>query len=224
MGESAAVPAGALLAGSTAAVMVPDGAEDWLTPAERARADVLVRASDRADYVAAHILVRRCAALVLGATPEGLTLVQRCPVCGRTGHGRPSLAEAPGLRLSLAHTRGYVAAVADAVDVAVDVEQLANRARAREVAGSVLAPAEHDLVRASADPGEAFTRLWVRKEALVKLGEVSLDTLPEVDLSMAACDRASWHGYAVLGWAAADGQVLGAVVGRRVPELVRFLD
>ena len=218
------MPAGVLLAGSTAAVAVPEEAEAWLTPAERARAGALLRAGDRADYLAAHVLVRRCAALVLGADPDRLTVVQMCAYCGRTGHGRPSLAEAPELRLSLAHTRGYVAAVADTEEVAVDAERLADRSAVADLAASVLTPAERDLVHTAARPETVFARIWVRKESLVKLGVATLDTLPEVDVSAALRDAATWRGYAVLGWTDPSGQVVGALVARRAPELVRFLD
>jgi 4'-phosphopantetheinyl transferase len=221
---AAGVPAGALLAGSTAAAAVPDGAEAWLTPAERERAGALLRAGDRADYVAAHVLVRRCAALVLATTPDRLTVVQRCPECGRSGHGRPSVAEAPHVRLSLAHTRGYVAAIADTAEVAVDAERLTGRVAVAELAASVLTPSEQELVRAAARPELMFARIWVRKESLVKLGLATLDTLPDMDVSRAMRDTASWRGYAVLGWTDPSGQVVGAVVARRAPELVRFLD
>src|SRR5262249_20713086 len=153
-----------------------------------------VRAGDRADYIAAHVLLRRCAGLLLGAGPDRLTVVQHCPGCGRTGHGRPSLAEAPQLRLSLAHTRGYVAAAADTEDIAVDVERVPAPARVSELAATVLPPAELALLAGSGDPGSTFARLWVRKEALVKLGLASLDTLAELDVSPAMPDGASWRG------------------------------
>jgi 4'-phosphopantetheinyl transferase len=222
MPDRTAGPAGVLLAGSTTAIELPAGVLDWLNPAERDRAAALVRAGDRADYIAAHVLVRRCAGLLLGVSPDRLTLVQRCPGCGHTGHGRPSLVQAPELRLSLAHTRGYVAAVADTEAIAVDVERVPDRTRANELAGAVLTPAERALLAASADPGEVFARLWVRKEALVKLGLASLDTLAEFDLSPALHDGRGWRDYAVFGWSDPAGQVVGAVVGQRQPELVRL--
>jgi 4'-phosphopantetheinyl transferase len=221
--DPTAVPAGVLLAGSTAALGLPAGAAGWLSRAEQDRAAALVRASDRADYIAAHVLVRRCAGLLLGASPDRLTVVQHCPHCGRTGHGRPSLAQAPEVRLSLAHTRGYVAAAADTEDIAVDVERVPTPDRVSELAPAVLTPAELALLAGSADPGGTFARFWVRKEALVKLGLASLDTLAETDVSPALPDGASWRGYAVLGWSDPAGQVVGATVGRRQPELVRLL-
>ena len=220
--DRAAVPAGVVLAGSTAAVELPAGAVGWLSRAERDRAAALVRAGDRADYIAAHVLVRRCAGLLLGASPDQLTVVQHCPQCGRTGHGRPSLEEAPELRLSLTHTRGYVAAAADTEDIAVDVERVPDPDRVSQLATTVLTPAELAVLAGSTDPGETFARLWVRKEALVKLGLASLDTLSDFDVSPALPDGASWRGYAVLGWSEPAGQVVGAAVGRRKPVLVRL--
>lgn len=224
MTDPTARPAGALLAGRTAAVDVPVGAEDWLTPAERARAAVLMRAGDRADYLAAHVLVRRCAALVLGTTPERLTVVQHCSTCGRTGHGRPSLVEAPELHVSLTHTRGYVAAAVDTAEVAVDTERLLDREWVAEVSGTVLSAAECEWVLASGDPQLAFAKLWVRKESLIKLGLATLDTLAKVDMSAAIGDSSTWQEYTVFGWTDPIGEVVGAVVASRMPELVRFLD
>jgi 4'-phosphopantetheinyl transferase len=219
------VPEGALLAGSTVAVAVSDAEQGWLTGPERARADALVRPGDRADYIAAHVLARRCAALVLGLPPgQRLTLVQRCPECGREGHGRPGIAGAPQLRLSLAHTRGYVAAAADTRSVAVDAERLAARTTLAELVGAVLTPAEQDVVRDSPSPELAFIRIWVRKESLVKLGLATLDTLPDLDVSQALADSTTWRGYAVHGWTDRSGTVVGAVIARRVPALIRLLD
>ncbi|MGY1695541.1 4'-phosphopantetheinyl transferase family protein [Geodermatophilus sp. SYSU D00814] len=148
-----------------------------LTAAERRRRDALHHPADRESYAAAHLLVRYCAAAVTGRALATLELVQRCPGCGSGDHGRPSLAGLPDLHVSLAHTRGAVAAAADRHPVGVDVEGPPVHGAGRAVPTHSLTPAEGHRVRSAADPATAFLRSWVRKECLVKVGAATLDDL-----------------------------------------------
>ncbi|MGY1683659.1 4'-phosphopantetheinyl transferase family protein [Geodermatophilus sp. SYSU D01176] len=161
------------------------GGEHLLTLRERRRAAALRHRADRDAHVAAHLLVRHCAAALTGRPVEALELVQDCAECGSTDHGRPSIAGLPELHVSLAHTRGAVVAGADRQPIGVDVE----RARTRDLAPAVLAhtltAAEAARVRSASDPPLAFLRHWVRKECLVKLGVVTLDALSRVELDLA---------------------------------------
>jgi 4'-phosphopantetheinyl transferase len=208
---------GVLLAGPTTDFRALS--EDALTPAERSRADALRRGEDRADFVAAHLLVRECAAAVLDTTAAGLTLVQHCAECGEQGHGRPSIAEAPDLYVTLSHTRGYVAAAADTAELAVDVERTITDEpdRLDGLAATVLTPAERHLVRTALHPERTFAQLWVRKEALIKLDQADLDTLTTVDVSAALADAATYRDFAVVGWSGPD--VTGVLLARNRPRL-----
>ncbi|HYY80382.1 MAG TPA: 4'-phosphopantetheinyl transferase superfamily protein [Actinomycetes bacterium] len=207
-----------MLAAPTAAVLEAlPGAAERLTAAERRRMAGLRRAGDRADYLAAHALARACAARFAGAAAGPLTLLQRCPRCGGGDHGRPSLRELPGLRLSLSHTSGYVAAMAGWGPVGVDAERSGRALPDDGLAALALSRAERALLDGAADRDGAFLRLWVRKEALVKLGELSLDALAAADLSglpMVPARTAShrWRGLHLLDWshAAAGVRVQGA--------------
>jgi 4'-phosphopantetheinyl transferase len=171
-----------VLAGPTVAVLAQlDGAERLLSDVELARAGAFRRPSDRSDFIAAHALARVCAAERLpGAEPGGLTLVQRCDRCGGA-HGRPTVLEAPELSVSLAHTGGYVAAIAGDGPVGVDAERTDGRA---DLAAAELALNAEELraVLAAPDPGLAFLRQWVRKEALVKVGVAAIDGMRDLDL------------------------------------------
>ncbi|MFD9125467.1 4'-phosphopantetheinyl transferase family protein [Kitasatospora sp. NPDC059571] len=178
----------AVVADSVAVLALPGLGEHLLNPAERERADRFRKEQNRLDFVAAHLLVRLCAARLLGIPVAGAALVQRCPDCGREGHGIPALADRPQLRLSLAHTDGVVAAAAGPEPVGVDVELLSARAELADLHERVLTDAEWDAVRAHPDPGGAFLRLWVRKEAIIKVGRATLDTLDTVDLSALPLD------------------------------------
>ncbi|WP_236242995.1 hypothetical protein [Streptomyces sp. CC228A] len=93
-----------------------------LAPYEQDRAARLAPGQQRDDYLAAHVLVRVCAARLLGVDPAVLVLGQRCAGCGGEDHGRPFLRGLPGVGVSLSHTRGAVAAAAGPGPVGVDVE------------------------------------------------------------------------------------------------------
>jgi 4'-phosphopantetheinyl transferase len=189
--------------GRSAAVLAEvDDAVRLLTETERARADAFRMAGDREAYVAAHVLVRLCAAEALGATAGELTIVQRCDSCGGP-HGRPSVVEAPDLSVSWSHTAGGVAAVAGAGPVGVDIEGLHGR-DFELLRRKTLTAGELRWAEAQRDPDAAFLRLWTRKEALIKVGKLSLGSMAEADLvgddggpgGPVAC----WEGFRFEDW------------------------
>lgn len=188
----------AMLAATAEVLARPDADERLLAPYERARADRFRRPQDRADYVAAHLLLRFCAAAHLDVDPALIALAQRCPGCGLDGHGRPLLTDRPDVHLSLSHTNGIIAAAAGPVPVGVDVEHLGPRTNDPADLRHVLSPAEAELVRLHPDPTRAFLRLWVRKEAHIKLGRATLDALPALDLSALPLDPPTHHHHADL--------------------------
>ncbi|WP_347060713.1 4'-phosphopantetheinyl transferase superfamily protein [Blastococcus sp. HT6-30] len=152
-----------------------------LTAAEDRRLAALRHPADRDAYVAAHLLIRWCAAELTGRPMERLQVEQRCPDCGSGEHGRPGLRELPGVHVSLSRTRHGVAAAAGWDAVAVDVESVSGDVlAAMPVALSV---AERRQVLAAPDRRVAFLRHWVRKECLVKIGATTLDDLRQVDLA-----------------------------------------
>ncbi|MFI6388489.1 4'-phosphopantetheinyl transferase family protein [Nonomuraea sp. NPDC050540] len=175
----------------------------WLTDVERARSARFVHEADRRAFVAAHLLVRLSAAACLDADPATLTLLQYCEIHGE-GHGRPYLKEFPGLGVSLSHTRGYVAAAAGPGKVGVDAERVPPGAFDTTLAAQIAAPT-------SITDNTELIRLWARKEALIKRGELSLDTV-----------RApiAWDGHHVLEWREPPDVVVVAVTdvkAERVP-------
>jgi 4'-phosphopantetheinyl transferase len=183
----------AMTASSAEVLVRPDLGEHLLTALERERAARFRLPSARTDFVAAHLLVRECAARLLGRPAAGLTLLQRCPDCARDDHGKPYLDGHPEVEVSLSHGRGVVAAAAGLHPVGVDVEQ-PSKGTAAEVMERVLSAGELARVRAHAEPDRAFLRLWVRKEAMVKLGRTTLDTLTQVDLSALELDGSPLRG------------------------------
>jgi len=133
-----------------------------LTTQQVDRASRFLRPDAAGDYVAAHKLLRLC--LRLAGIPADVEVFQCCARCGE-GHGRPMLRDHPW-SVSLSHTRGWVAAAVSESAVGVDIEEIA-RVKPEAIA-PVLQPVEGAWIGAQPDPGLAGTRVWCRKEAVVK--------------------------------------------------------
>ncbi|WP_219471507.1 4'-phosphopantetheinyl transferase family protein [Nonomuraea rhizosphaerae] len=172
--------------------------EEWLTDVERARAARFAFEADRRAFVAAHLLVRLCAAEALGTGPDKLTLLQHCYMHG-PGHGVPSIEQAPSLGVAFSHTRGYVCAVAGAGRVGIDAERVPPGPFDELLAGRALSERELAVVTTN----DELIRRWARKESLIKRGELTIDQLRSADADLA--DR---H---LLEWSA-EGDVVVAVV------------
>lgn len=170
-----------------------------MTPEERSRMDAFRHTADRQDFLAAHVIARLCASRLLGTDPAGLSLLQRCSRCAGA-HGRPSFAEAPEAGVSLSHTRGYVAAAVTHGLVGVDVERPSTEAPDWGLVAMTMSPAELAALRQLPEPGPGFVRQWVRKEALVKVGGATLDTLADVDLPVGEDARMRWEQWHLLSW------------------------
>lgn len=178
-----------------------------LTAAERRRAAALRHSEDQDAYVASHLLARECVAALTGHPSDSVRLEQRCLLCGARDHGRPFVAGRPDVHISLAHTRGAVVAAADLRPLGVDVESVPGVPLDPAALAIALTPAEAAGVAVARDPSMEFLRYWVRKEALLKVGVISLDGLAGIELGPApehdADDdpRASeWRGLHVLDW------------------------
>ncbi|WP_246082961.1 4'-phosphopantetheinyl transferase family protein [Nonomuraea diastatica] len=161
--------------------------DDWLTEVERERAARFRFEADRDCFVAAHLLVRVCAAAVLGVEPHELTLLQHCHLHG-PGHGRPSIEQAPELGVSFSHTRGYVCAAAGPGKVGVDAEHVPPGPLDTLLADRVLNPRERSLVTGN----DELIRHWTRKEALIKRGELTMDKLRACDDDLSGRHLLEW--------------------------------
>ncbi|MER5350510.1 4'-phosphopantetheinyl transferase superfamily protein [Kitasatospora sp. NPDC002551] len=216
---SAAPDVIATVATSADVLRRPGAGEHLLTAVEKERAARFRHESGRTDFIAGHVLVRLCAADLLGVPAAALTLAQHCPDCDKGDHGKPYLPDHPGIEVSLSHTRGVVAAAAGHRPVGVDVELTDRGGTLLDVAPRVLAEEELRQVREHTDPARAFLRLWVRKEALVKIGRTTLDGLASVDLSGLPLDLpggapllSPFEGFQVLDWVdEAHGAAVAAV-------------
>ncbi|MFI9152091.1 4'-phosphopantetheinyl transferase family protein [Streptomyces sp. NPDC053367] len=179
-GAAAAV---AVVAGTDEVLAHPEADERLLEPAERVRAARFRHESARRDFVAAHLLARICAGLLLDVGPAAVALAQHCDDCAEDGHGKPYLPDHPTAQVSMAHTPGVVAAAAGAATVGIDVELTARRPATPALLERALSGNELRLLGRHGDPQATFLRQWVRKEALVKAGRADLGALYELDLS-----------------------------------------
>lgn len=87
-------------------------------------------------------------------------------------HDKPFMQNALGERIegvcfNISHCKNAIAVVLSDRPVGVDVESFRHAEEA--LLRRTMNPEEQGEVRAAADPAEAFTRLWTRKEALLKL-------------------------------------------------------
>lgn len=154
-----------------------------------------------------------------GEDPHGVTLHHACRRCGSDEHGRPYLrrgSDALGLGLSLSRADEHLAlGVVRGRDVGVDLE-VEDAAAFTAYDEVVLHPQE-----ASPETVEGRTRLWVRKEACLKLmgrgleldpRSIRVDVGPTVDVEGAAVTLADLD----LG----DGLIAAvAVAGSTVPRV-----
>ena len=139
---------------------------DVLDDGERARAAAFLSQRDRQQFTVAHGALRILAARELMVTPSVLRW--------DTGpYGKPELA-APwsALSTSLSHSADLVAvAVAAGRRLGVDLQHLAPRLDVVAMSARFYPPAEAAYVATGRDAAvraDRFTRLWSRKEAIVK--------------------------------------------------------
>ncbi|MFJ4327573.1 4'-phosphopantetheinyl transferase family protein [Streptomyces tricolor] len=176
------------VAESDRVLALPGAGVPVLTDAERRRLAAARTERARADFLAAHLLARLCVARHTGGAARDVVLEQRCPLCSGP-HGRPRVAGAR-CGVSLSYADGVVAASAADHPVGIDIERLPGAAAGRDAPapgprgyGSFLTRGEIDRIRGSPAPRSAFLRLWVRKEALVKLTARGLPAMADTDLS-----------------------------------------
>lgn len=178
-----------------------------LTGRERAGVAATAGHERRDTMVAARLLARMCVARLLGTDPSDVTVQQRCDSCGRP-HGRPTVVGAVDVAVSWSHAEDQIAALAGSAPLGVDIET--PRADYRTaVPGRVLSPTELRWMRAADDPRLALISLWVRKEALIKAGLLTLGRLRTTDLITGTGHLTERHsGQWLTGWHR--GPVVGA--------------
>lgn len=152
---------------------------ELLDSAEVARAERFRFSHDRVRFVARRAFLRRVLAGYTGVAPANV----RYRVSQR---GRPELESACGITFSASHSDG-LAGIAVARDrlVGLDLERIRPVPDLLDLADRVCSPTEYAGLQSVAAPerGEAFLRLWTRKESYVKaLGAGLSMPLTEIDI------------------------------------------
>ncbi len=165
MSEASAVHVRTLaLAGLTDADL--EACRAVLSDDERERADRFVFPSNRAEYFAAHGLVRQLVGELVGRAPADLVFAVP------DGGGKPFLVDPPGqgLDFNLSHTTGMVAcAVGIGCAVGIDLEPLDRRVELN-IARRFFARDEYQWLTGldDGDRQAGFLNLWTLKEAVAK--------------------------------------------------------
>ena len=87
-------------------------------------------------------------------------------------HGKPYLPSHPHTHFNMSHCNNAIACVVDTTPVGIDVEDLGRYSES--VARYSMNDAEMQQILAAPDSDLAFTRLWTRKEAVLKLRGIGL--------------------------------------------------
>lgn len=195
-----------------------------LGPGERARAARYRSRLSGQLFVASRAAQRILAGRYLGRDPASVMIDRRCQHCGDDQHGRPRVAatdaERGGLDFSVTHTGDLLLlAHVSHGHVGIDAEDADRRPKTGGLASFVLTPAEADLLAAAPETGrdQAFCRLWVRKEALLKLtGHGIAVRLRTIDVTMDEIPAGSAEG--IPGWPVSPVELTDLSLG--IPEYV----
>jgi 4'-phosphopantetheinyl transferase len=134
-----------------------------LDDGERLRAAAM-RADDARSFVAGRTLVRRLLGSELRCEPDQVAFVE-------TAAGKPRLADDLDLDFNISHAGELViVALARGRSIGVDIEPISSERRIDDIAELALGPRALDHLRSVPAPerAEAFTRWWVRCEAVCK--------------------------------------------------------
>lgn len=140
-----------------------------LSDRELERAARFRRDADRRRFLTGSWLLRTTCAAQLGIRPEDVVVDRACPDCDRY-HGKPQIRAELPLHCSVSHSgERVVVALTTEGPVGVDVEAVP-ATPVEELARGALTPRERAALEAFPPAGryEAFTKVWVRKEAALK--------------------------------------------------------
>lgn len=89
------------------------------------------------------------------------------PVFGYGEHGKPYILDHEDIHFNLSHCREAAACYISSKPVGIDIETI--HPLKKSLMEYTMNHDEQQHILASYDPGRAFTRLWTRKEAVLKL-------------------------------------------------------
>lgn len=123
-------------------------------------ARILVPAA-REGFVKARGGIRQVLARYLHCAPADVSMI-------RPENGKPRLAGGE-LEFNISHSGSEVCIAVARIPVGIDIEQSTRIVDAKAIAGRYFMPSESAAVAAAGDSHAAFLRIWVTKEAVVKM-------------------------------------------------------
>lgn len=195
-----------------------------LGPDERARAARHRSPLASQLFIASRAAQRMLAGRYLSRGPASVMIDRRCQHCGDDQHGRPRIAgtdaELSGLDFSVTHTGDLLLlAHVSHGHVGIDAEKAERRPKTSGLVRFAMTPAEADVLAATPETcrNRAFCRLWVRKEALLKLtGHGIAVRLRSIDVTRDEIHAGSAEG--IPGWPVSPVQLTDLSLG--TPEYV----
>jgi len=145
------------------------GAPEWLSDAERGRAEGYRFDVDRHRYLARTVLRRRILGRLLDLDPARVRFV-----AGAQGKPQLDPSQDSTLRFNASHSGGWILLAVARREVGVDVQERLPLDELEAMARKIMHPSEAAAWAplAGEDRIQAFYRLWCRKEAALKaLGE-----------------------------------------------------
>jgi 4'-phosphopantetheinyl transferase len=152
---------------SSAAVI--ERCRDYLSPAERQRADRFVFPRDRIRHTIAHGVLRHLLGRCLAAPPESLRFTANAA-------GKPSLEGAP-LHFNLSHSdERALLGVSATHEIGVDIEKVRSNIEALAISRHYFFGSEREAIETapSQERDTVFFRYWVAKEAVLKAQGIGL--------------------------------------------------
>lgn len=110
----------------------------------------------RLDGKNGHIAAMELLAQMVGVLPE----------IGKTPQGKPYFLDSD-LHFSISHTKNHAFCAVSHRNVGIDAEEIGRRVNVQALL-PMLSETEYLAVSASADPADAFLRIWVQKECYAK--------------------------------------------------------
>lgn len=97
-------------------------------------------------------------------------------------HGKPFILHTPAIHFSISHCKEGIAVAVDEAPIGIDMESI--RKADTDLIKRVLCAREQEQVMQAADPNRAFTRLWTRKEAVVKMHGKGIESFEQLQNSL----------------------------------------
>jgi 4'-phosphopantetheinyl transferase len=135
---------------------IPEDHTSWLSNSEQERLASIRSDARRTEYLAGHWLTRVLLARAFGSTPAQWRLLER-------KSQPPLVQDQDALRVSITHTRDWIAAAVATIPIGIDLEQ-----RPRKLDASIEALLRNADEAAGSLDLDAMLQRWVVKEAWIK--------------------------------------------------------